>query len=303
MRSNWHSIREFEALRATIAAGTTTGAARRLGVSQSAISRALSQLEARTGRSLFEREAGRIAPTAEALNLNEKLDPLFDALAQIDGEDWTGTTRETLRLVAPPTIAHRFVVPRIAGFLKTDPARRISLEICTSDDLVRGILEDRFDVGITSAAITRAGMKLLPFRLSRLVCVMATRHPLVKRSRFRPEHFDGVDIVALSRRHAMRALIDQSFAAAGVAPNPVIEVATSVAAVELARAGVGVAFVNPFPLLQGETPDLAVRPFAVPHEYRTSFALSASRPPSALARAFMRHIKMTTAADPFSNAM
>ena len=81
----WHSLPEYQALRALMQGGTTTAAAEQLGLSQSAISRSIASLEARTGRMLFEREAGRLRPTAEAVRLNRRLDPLFSALDRIDG--------------------------------------------------------------------------------------------------------------------------------------------------------------------------------------------------------------------------
>ena len=63
MSGNRHRLRELEALRALATTGTTVGAAQRLGISQSAVSRSLSQLEERLGRSLFVRASGRIYPT------------------------------------------------------------------------------------------------------------------------------------------------------------------------------------------------------------------------------------------------
>ena len=95
--------------------GTTSKAAARLGLSQSAISRSISSLEARLGRLLFERDGGRLRPTSEATQLNKRLDPLFEALDRIDGPP--EPAQETLRLVAPPTYAHRFLVHHIATFL------------------------------------------------------------------------------------------------------------------------------------------------------------------------------------------
>ena len=85
MTEHRHRLREFESLRAVVATGTTIGAARRLGISQSAVSRSISQLEARVGRSLFIRRSGRIEPTSDALRLNDKLDPIFETLADIEG--------------------------------------------------------------------------------------------------------------------------------------------------------------------------------------------------------------------------
>ncbi|MEM7489109.1 MAG: LysR family transcriptional regulator, partial [Pseudomonadota bacterium] len=73
----WHSLREYDALRAVLQTGTTAEAARRLGLSQSAVSRSISNLEARQSVILFTREAGRLRPTQEAIRLNLRLDPLF----------------------------------------------------------------------------------------------------------------------------------------------------------------------------------------------------------------------------------
>ena len=103
MRKNWHSVREYQALRATISGGSTTSAARRLGLTQSAISRSISSLETRLGKTLFQRESGRLRPTDEAIQLNARLDDLFVALDQIDGEN--DQRQETLKLIAPPTLS------------------------------------------------------------------------------------------------------------------------------------------------------------------------------------------------------
>ena len=112
---SWHSLSEYEALRALMESGTTSKAAVRLGLSQSAVSRSISSLEARLGRLLFERDGGRLRPTSEATQLNKRLDPLFEALDRIDGPP--EPAQEALRLVAPPTYAHRFLVHHIATFL------------------------------------------------------------------------------------------------------------------------------------------------------------------------------------------
>lgn len=303
MRSNWHSIRGFEALRATIAAGTTTGAARRLGLSQSAVSRALADLEARTGRMLFERDGGRIQPTSEALSLNASLDPLFAALERIDGGDWAAEPEETLRIVAPPTLAHRLLLRGVSRFLGANAHARVSLEICTSDEIVSGILDGRFDIGVTGSSISRSGMKLVPWRTARAVCVMQATHPLAALGTVRPGDMDGVAMVALGRRHSVRAQLDQIFAAAGASPRIVVETATTVSAAEFARSGLGVSVINPFPILKGGETDLAVRPFAPVIDYLTSFAVSSTRTLPPLVRLFMRHLRMTTPKDPYSETV
>lgn len=300
MTQHRHRLRELESLRALVTTGTTIGAARRLGVSQSAVSRALTQLESRVGRSLFVRASGRIEPTAEALRLNDRLDPIFETLAEIEGADWASPEDEPLRLIVPPTLAHHFVISRVASFLKANPGKRLQLDIQATDVLVSGILDLRYDLGLTSAMIQRSGVNLVQWRRSQVVCAMPVGHPLTARKRIRPEDLEGVELIEFLRRLGTRALTEQLFARAGVRPRQVAETATTMAALELVREGLGVALLNPFPLLSSGVEGVEVRPFDAAIYYDTSFVLPAGRQPSQLARQFMRYIKLTAPNDQYS---
>ncbi len=295
---SWHSLPEYQALRALMQGGTTTAAAQQLGLSQSAISRSISSLEARTGHMLFEREAGRLRPTQEAVRLNRRLDPLFAALDRIDGP--TIPVQETLRIIAPPTYAHRFLVTHITSFLTTNPHFYVSLEVNTSDEVIRGILDDRFDLGVTGVELSRDGVKLLPYRISNAVCVMASDHPLANKAEIHPQDLNNQPFIALTYRHARRTQLDKILSQSRSAPRIVAEVSTSFAAVDLAKEGLGLAVVNPFPVYHYRSDDLVFRPFASQIEYRSYFATSAQRPLPRVARAFIRHLRLHTPADPFS---
>jgi len=295
---SWHSLPEYQALRALMQGGTTTAAAQHLGLSQSAISRSIASLEARTGRILFEREAGRLRPTQEAVRLNHRLDPLFAALDRIDGP--TIPVQETLRIIAPPTYAHRFLVSQITGFLTTNPHFFVSLEVNTSDEVIRGILDDRFDLGVTGVELSRGGVKLLPYRISNAVCAMTSNHPLAKSKVVHPEDLHDQAFIALTYRHARRNQLDKILSQSRSVPRIVAEVSTSFAAVDLAKEGLGLAVVNPFPVFHYRSGDLTFRPFASPIEYRSYFATPAQRPLPRVARAFIRHLRLHTPPDPFS---
>lgn len=294
MTEHRHRLREFESLRAVVATGTTIGAARRLGISQSAVSRSISQLEARVGRSLFIRRSGRIEPTSDALRLNDKLDPIFETLADIEGAQWATPDDEPLRLIVPPTLAHHFVISRVASFLKANPGKRLQLDIQATDALISGILELRYDLGLTSGMIQRSGVDLVPWRRSQVVCAMPQDHPLSQKSIVTPQDLDGVALIEFLRRLGTRAITEQLFARNGVRPHQVAETATNMAALELVREGLGVTLINPFPLLSSGLEGIVVRPFDAAIYYNTSFVLPSGRPPSELARQFMRFIKLTT---------
>lgn len=300
MTEHRHRLRELESLRAIVTTGTTIGAARRLGVSQSAVSRALAQLELRVGRTLFTRKSGRIEPTAEALQLNESLDPIFETLAKIEGAEWAVPTQEPLRLIVPPALAQNFVISRVARFLKANPGQRVQLDVQATDALVSGILDLRYDLGLTSAIIYRSGVNIVPWRRSQIVCAMPPGHPLADKKRVRPADLDGVETIGFLRRIGTRARIDTLFAKAAVTPRQVAETATSMAALDLVREGLGVTLINPFPLLSAGAEGIVVRSFDAAIHYTTSFVLPAGQPPPQLARQFMQFVRTTTPKDQYS---
>ena len=300
MPAAWHSLRELEALRAVIEAGTATAAARRLGVSQPAVSRALAQLETRLGKILFERDAGRLLPTAEALALNRELEPLFAALLRLDDVGWSVTSGEALRLAIPATLAHRYMQTHVAGFLKLHPEQTISLDVRGTDELVPGIAEQRYHLGLTDSEIRHSGVRVEPFLRSEGVCVLPAASPLAARAVIRPQDLRGLPYVALTRRHSSRAATDRVFAEAGVERRIVVETATAVSAYELVGAGLGVAVLNPFPVALRPNAEVAIRPFEPGLPYLTSFIVSASAPLPAAARAFMRHVRLNTKRTPYA---
>ena len=298
-RKAWHSLPEYEAFRALMETGTTTAAASRLGLSQSAISRSIANLEARQGSTLFERYGGRLRPTDEAMRLNRRLDPLFIALDRIDGP--SEPLRETLRLAAPPSYAHRYLVSMIASFLQANPAFYVSLEVTPSDEVIRGVLENLADLGMTGVELSRAGIRLDSFRRSPAVCAIPPGHRLADRRSIGPLDLDGERLITLSHRHARRGQMDRILLEAGSQPLLMAEVATSFAAVELVREGLGLAVVNPFPAAIYESADLVFRPFESPIAYRNYFVLAEHRPLPRVARAFSRHVRLFTPADGFSS--
>ena len=287
------TLRELEVLHALIATGTAISAARSLGISQSAVSRRLAQLEGRLGFGLFQRAGGRLVATVEALSINEQLEPVFATLSRIaartDGSPVTH--RGTLSIAAPPTIAHRFLPAHVAAFSHSHPEMRIIFDVLASDALVTGVAECRYDLGLTDSAPAHDGIHSDLFLSTNAVCILPQTHRLLTKDAIRPEDLQDEAFVALSRRHSSRAAIDRMFDRAGVAPRLVIEAATSVSAMEFVRAGLGVALVNPFPVVERTGPGIGVRPFLPEIAFSTNFLTPSSRAPSAAMLDFVNSVR------------
>lgn len=287
------TLRELEVLQALVQTGTAMSAARELGITQSAVSRRLAQLEQRLGYPLFAREGGRLVPLVEALAINEQLQPVFAALARIimprsgNGDPYQGV----LRIAAPPTIAHRFLPDRIAAFSKQNPQLEIVFEILASDSLMTSIAECRNDVGLSDTFPSHDGILRETLLTTRTVCILPEGHPLAERPVIRPEDLEGEKFISATRRHTNRVGIDRVFERAGVNRKLVVEAATSVTIVELVRAGLGVSLLNPFPIAHQLGTGVVSRPFEPETLNTTSILLPSSRAPSAVTRAFIEAIK------------
>ncbi len=286
-----------------IVAGTTTAAAKQLGISQSAVSRSIANLEARIGSTLFIRSGGRLEPTAEALRLNEALDPIFTALSSIDQRASVSSVKPQLRIGAPPTIAHRFLHSRMSSFMRLQPDFEVFFDVCDSDSLIRNVADERYDLAIADFTTRQPGVKQLPFRRSRLVCLVPEGSPLCSKNVISPHDLVDHPVIASVKRHSLRASIDRMFAKAGVRPNIVAETATTVTALEFVRAGIGVGFVNPFPIADEVGDGVVIKPVSDEIEFRTCFLLPAGQAQSSGARALMRHIRTSIRSDVWSEAI
>lgn len=298
------TLRELEVLRTLITFGKTTAAARKLGISQPAVSRAIHQLEQRTELTLFRREGGRLLPTAEALALYQESEPIFLTLERLERARWRPEeTNPILRIAAPPTLAHWFLHDLLARFSRVEPETRIQIEIGSGLDVVTMVANGNMDLGVVDSGQNHMGVRFVAFRSADAHATIPAQSPLAARPEITPHDLDGVPLIALVRRFPSRTQLDRLFLGADVVPNTRIEVSTAVAAYEFVRAGIGVAIINPFPMCLRQHADVVFRPFRPTISYETSFVLPAMTPPSAVARRFIDFVRLNQPEDGYSLAL
>jgi DNA-binding transcriptional LysR family regulator len=127
--------------------GSFTRAAAKLGVTQSALSHTLRELEARLGVRLLSRTTRSVAPTTAGERLLRNVAPRFEeieselAAAVETREKAAGTIRTTATDYAIDTV----LWPRISKVLPHYPDIRIELVV---DYGLSDIIADRFDIGV-----------------------------------------------------------------------------------------------------------------------------------------------------------
>src|SRR4051794_17503112 len=124
-----------------------TRAAKRLGVSPSAVSHSMRELEEEIGVRLLSRTTRSVAPTALGEHLLVRLRPAFtdirEALGQVSG--FRNKPAGRVRLLVPRLAASTVLAPKLGEFARDYPD--IVLEV-TTDDSRMDIVAEGFDAGI-----------------------------------------------------------------------------------------------------------------------------------------------------------
>ena len=126
-----------------------TRAAAKLGVSQSALSHTIRELEARLGVRLLTRTTRSVSPTDAGERLLLNLGPRFE---EIEAElQALGELREkpagTIRITAADYAADRILWPKLAKLLRRYPDIKIEINV---DNGLTDIVAQRFDAGVRS---------------------------------------------------------------------------------------------------------------------------------------------------------
>jgi DNA-binding transcriptional LysR family regulator len=149
-------------------------AANHLGLSASALSQTIRQLETRFSVRLLNRTTRSVAPTAAGARLYQRITPMMQELDSAVGEAIaaTGRTAGTLRINTLAVAAKKLIAPRLGRFHTAHPDVVLDIVI---DDGVSDIVAGGFDAGIRVGE--RLEKDMIAVRLTSDVEMMAVASP------------------------------------------------------------------------------------------------------------------------------
>jgi DNA-binding transcriptional LysR family regulator len=134
-------------LAAVIEAGTIVRASEALGLTASAVSRAVSRLEARIGARLLNRTTRSLTLTDEGRLFYERVGPHLDGIeeAAIEAAGSTNVVRGRLRINVDPFFSRIVLAGHVVTFLQQYPNVRLELIM---RDQVGDLVADGFDLAL-----------------------------------------------------------------------------------------------------------------------------------------------------------
>jgi DNA-binding transcriptional LysR family regulator len=259
------NLRQMEAFKTLMLAGSVTGAAELLKLSQPTVSKLIAQIEKQTKLRLFDRTRGRLVPTREAHSLLKNVENALNALEEV-GRSAVQLARihtGAVRIACIPSIGTGFMPKAVASFLKAHPKTNATLYVRSSNYVVERVGGKLADVGLVADGVDAIGAEATCFQeWPGAVCVLPPNHPLRRKKVIEAADLEGEAFITVGRGKPFRELIDGAFLEARVNRNMVVETSHFAAAYALAAEGAGVSLVDPYTALSCFRKDeVLLRPF------------------------------------------
>ena len=275
---------ESPALRAiaTVAeCGTVSRAAKRLRLSQPALSYQIKKLEAEAGTPLFWRTRRGMIPTTAGERLIQAARAVRSAVEQA-GEELRllrSGADGRLRISSECSTAYHWLAAALTAFRSRFP--RVQVEVAVERRPIEALEAGRIDIVLTTEPQGEGELGATPLFDDEQVAIVPVEHPLAGRDHLEARDFAEQAVLVWDvRRSELPTLLLRP---AGVRPGRLEEVRVTEVLVEMVKSGLGIGVVPSWPvqpeLGAGELAGLRVTRDGMPCQWFGVWRDSPARPP------------------------
>ncbi|TZG34270.1 LysR family transcriptional regulator [Agrobacterium sp. B1(2019)] len=257
------NIRQIEALRAIMKAGSASRAAEIMGITQPAVSRLIAELEKTIGFPLFDRVRGRLEPTDQCRIFYADVERTFVGLEVLKHS--ASQIRERgpgiVRVANMPGIGLPVVARAVTEFRLLHPEVTVSSQLMSTAEVWTALGTGQVDIGVAPKETDLPGIEYHHFSGDAAVCAMSPRHRLASKDVITPADLDGAEYIAHTPAARMRRAMAELMERDGYKFNVVAETPMCMTLLSMISSGVGVGLVNPMSVEGLGNLDVVLRPF------------------------------------------
>lgn len=274
------SLKQIEYFRAIMEAGTVSGAASLLNVSQPNVSRMLKYTEGRLGLRLFERTKGRLQPTPEATalyrevqSLHAHLDSLQDALRHIvRGELGRFTVGSS------PSLGRHVLPTALSSLRREYPGLALKLDILSMSQVIEYLTLGQGECACTIFPISHPQIETRAYAAGALVCAIPRDHPLARRAIITPHDLIAENLIGFEPNTPHGRVAHEFLRQGGCEPLFRCTVRFAETACAMAEEGNGIALVDEFTTSGNVFPKLVALPTEWSKPFRMYMHRASDRP-------------------------
>jgi DNA-binding transcriptional LysR family regulator len=255
-------IRQMEAMRAVVRIGTTKDAAPHILLTQSAVSKLISQLEDELNVKLFSRQGGQMILTPEGRMIFEDVDRVLNIVDEMREKSRdTGALRAgKLRIGAMPALGHGLLPQALSALRERYPNVTTVIEEQGRARIEEQVLSGYYDLGLVTLPVQSERLTITGLGTVQAVCVLPPDHRLTKKKVIDVADLAGEHVISVDPETLLRHKTDTVFGEARVRRKLSVQTQSTLLACQLVRSGIGIAIVHPL-IAKASMPAIEYRPF------------------------------------------
>ncbi|MTD37708.1 LysR family transcriptional regulator [Erwinia sp. CPCC 100877] len=256
-----YSLKQLRVFVAVARAGSFSRAGQRIGLSQSAVSHSIKELEGALGVRLLDRTTREVTLTVAGQQLAVRLERVLDELnntlldARSTGQQLSGTVRVT----ASQTLSAHLMPQSIACCQHRYPAIHFVLNDRPQHWVLESIRSGEVDFGMVIDPIQAADLDSETVLSEPFLLLCRCDHPLATQEQVPWQALNGADLVLQDYTSGSRALIDEALASQGIEANIVQQIGHPATLFPMVEAGIGISMLPALALPLPESRSLVLR--------------------------------------------
>jgi len=257
------NVRQLQAFCAVMEKGGVSEAARTLHISQPAVTKSIRLLEQLLQIELFKRAGGKIYPTVEAQKLYPVAKRVFEDLVDVDqlvGELRAGHAGQ-LHIASSFALTSAFMPDAIQLFHRKRTLTDIRFMALPPRQVAELVAKRAVDLGVLYEPPELPNLQQTPLCDAEIVCVLPKGHYFEDREEIHASDLIEHTLISFSPQSYAGNLLQKNCASNGIPWTVAIEVNQATAALSMVEAGIAIAVVDPFAVINSRTQNIVIKPF------------------------------------------
>lgn len=262
------TLKQLRAFAAIYRLRKLSSAGEHLGVTQSAVSVLLQQIEVTLNTRLFDRSTRSLVPTRAADEAIAAVERILSDVTELESgfRDRAEFRQGRVHVAITPAVGMSLMPATVERFRQHFPQITLVIDDCAPDQFLPLIVNGQVDFGIgTPEDESSSDIVTRTLVTDRLCLVCASTHPLAGRKSVAWRELQGLPFIAGRSGYGVRRMIDRIAAQQGLALSVVNEVSFLASIVWMVASGLGVSIMPSALVLSQQFPSLALVPLIEPH--------------------------------------